>query len=317
VRQYLGQGYWIGTEHADSRRYRSGVWQTCSPITSTREGDVLAALEGCLAEHAGQYVRMFGIDPKANQRIAPITIQRPDGKPVSVSSVSVPVNSHFGDGSAPASRPNGAVPTLQGDWVSQVRQLLSQGYHIGIEHADQRRYRSNVWQTCTPVSAAREGDAVAAISACIAEHPGEYVRIFGIDPVAKRRGAAITVQRPDTSSPVAQPSAPVASSSEPAPAPAMPASNGATSGQLLSPELVQQINQLINQGYRFSLEHADQRRYRSGAWQTGNPLAGSRVSDILAALEGQLRAYPGEYVRLVGIDPRAKRRVLEATIQRP
>ncbi|MEO1069935.1 MAG: DapH/DapD/GlmU-related protein [Cyanobacteria bacterium J06638_6] len=37
ARQYLAQGFSIGTEHADSRRYRSGVWQTCSPIQSQRE----------------------------------------------------------------------------------------------------------------------------------------------------------------------------------------------------------------------------------------------------------------------------------------
>ena len=315
VRHYLSQGYRIGTEHADSRRYRSGVWQTCSPIISNREGEVFAALEGCLVEHAGEYVRLFGIDPKANQRIAPITIQRPDGKPIAVSPAAVPISGGLAGAATATSRPNGAVPTLQGDLAQQVRQLLNQGYHIGIEHADQRRYRSNVWQTCTPVTAAREGDAMAAISTCIAEHPGEYVRIFGIEPKAKRRGAAITVQRPDGSSPAPQLAAPVAAPAAPAPAPA--SSNESGGGQPLSAELVQQVNQLMNQGYRLSLEHADQRRYRSGAWQTGAPLAGSRVSDILAALEGQLQAHRGEYVRLVGIDPKAKRRVLEATIQRP
>ncbi|NJL48495.1 MAG: hypothetical protein HC929_14715 [Leptolyngbyaceae cyanobacterium SM2_5_2] len=129
--------------------------------------------------------------------------------PVSVSPAAVPISDGFGGGSVPINRPNGAVPSLQGDLAQQVRQLINQGYHIGIEHADLRRYRSNVWQTCTPVSATREGDAMAAISACIAEHPGEYVRIFGIDPKAKRRAAAITVQRPDGSGPTSQPVAPL------------------------------------------------------------------------------------------------------------
>jgi carbon dioxide concentrating mechanism protein CcmM len=309
VRQYLNQGYRIGTEHADSRRYSSNVWQTCSPITSNHEGEVLAALEGCLAEHAGEYVRLFGIDPKAKQRVAPITIQRPDGKPVAVSPTAVPIPQAQATNGGSA-RPS--MPSPSGDLTQQVRQLINQGYHIGAEHADQRRYRSGVWQTCAPMTSNREGDVLAAISACIAEHPGEYVRIFGIDPVAKRRGEAVTIQRPgsqggSTYTP-APPSVPIG-------APA--ASNGASHGQPISQDLVQQINQLVNQGYRLSLEHADQRRYRSGAWQTSGVLEGSRVSDILAALEGQLRQHQGEYVRLIGTDPKVKRRVLETTIQRP
>jgi carbon dioxide concentrating mechanism protein CcmM len=139
------------------------------------------------------------------------------------------------------------------------------------------------------------------------------VRVFGIDPVAKRRGPEIVIQRPGESA--SQPSA--ASPGFTAAPASGGGSNGSNSGQPLSQDLVQQINQLMNQGYRLSLEHADQRRYHSGAWQTGSPLDGSRISDILAALETQLRAYRGEYVRLIGVDPRVKRRVLEATIQRP
>jgi carbon dioxide concentrating mechanism protein CcmM len=84
VRQLLSQGYRIGTEHTDPRHYRVNIWKSCAPIQSTREGDVFSALEHCLAEHAGEYVRMFGIN-SAKQRLATLTIQRPDGKPVSVS----------------------------------------------------------------------------------------------------------------------------------------------------------------------------------------------------------------------------------------
>ena len=63
VRQHISSGYRIGMEHADKRRYRSGVWETCTPIKDTREQAVFAALERCLAEQQGEYVRMFGIDP--------------------------------------------------------------------------------------------------------------------------------------------------------------------------------------------------------------------------------------------------------------
>lgn len=308
IRQFLNQGYRIGTEHADQRRYRSGVWQTCTPITSTREPEVLAALEACLADHAGEYVRLFGIDPRANQRIAPITIQRPDGKPVAVGTASVPSGTGFGRsvGHRPAA---GGTAGLSGDLAQQVRQLLSQGYHIGAEHADVRRYRSGVWQTCTPITSTREADVLAAVSQAMATYPNEYIRIFGIDPKAKRRGPEVTVQRPG-SAPVA--SAPVSLSyTAPATSAPAPASHG------LSQDVAQQVNQFVGQGYRLSLEAADQRRYRSNVWKTCATLEGSRVSDLLAAIEGQLRAHQGEYVRLVAVDPKAKRRVSETTIQRP
>ncbi len=307
VRQYLSQGYRIGTEHADTRRYSSNVWQTCSPIQSSREGEVFGALERCLAEHSGEYVRLFGIDPKAKCRVAPITIQRPDGKSVAASSRSggSPSNSY-----ASVPSPSGGSSQASGDVAQQVRQWLSQGYHVGAEHADARRYNSNVWQSCRTITSNREGDVLGAINTCIAEHPNEYVRVFGIDPRAKRRVAAVTVQRPGSKSAPVAPSPSYSTSSA-------PTGNGAAPMGGLPKEVVQQVQQLFNQGYRLSLEHADVRRYRSGAWQNAGMLEGSRASDVLNALESQLRNHSGHYVRLVGIDPKVKKRVHEATIQRP
>ncbi|MFQ4137550.1 ribulose bisphosphate carboxylase small subunit [Nodosilinea sp. PGN35] len=308
VRQYLNQGYRIGTEHADARRYSSNVWQTCSPIQSSREGEVFGALERCLAEHSGEYVRLFGIDPRAKRRIAPITIQRPGG-PVGGGS------SRSGGSSATsyaAASASGGSAQASGDVAQQVRQWLSQGYHVGAEHADARRYNSNVWQSCKTITSNREGDVLGAINTCMAEHPNEYVRVFGIDPRAKRRVAAVTVQRPGSK---AAPAAPTASYS--ASGSTQAASNGAAPMGGLPQEVVQQVQQLFNQGYRLSLEHADARRYRSGAWQNAGRLEGSRASDILNALESQLRNHSGQYVRLIGIDPKVKKRVHEATIQRP
>ncbi|MBE9107963.1 ribulose bisphosphate carboxylase small subunit [Nodosilinea sp. LEGE 07298] len=324
VRQYLSQGYRIGAEHADTRRYKSNVWQTCMPIEASREGEVFAALERCLAEHNGEYVRLFGIDPKAKRRVAPVTIQRPDGSspaisPGSLSSPSVNPPNYSTSPSFGSSPGYGGPGSVAGDAAQQVRQWLSQGYHIGAEHADIRRYSSNVWQTCAPITSNREGDVMAALQTCMAEHPNEYVRVFGIDPRAKRRMTPITIQRPGSQV-----------SYQHSPTPAAPAptsfnrssSNGSSSNGSapmggLSQDVVQQVQQLVNQGCRLSLEHADARRYRSGAWQTGGSLGGSRVSDVLSALESQLRQHPGEYVRLIGTDPKVKKRVLESTIQRP
>jgi len=77
VRSLLHQGYQIGTEHADKRRFSRNSWQSCTPIESTREAEVLSALEGCLADHQGEYVRLVGIDPKAKRRVLETTIQQP------------------------------------------------------------------------------------------------------------------------------------------------------------------------------------------------------------------------------------------------
>ena len=130
VRQFLNQGYKVGSEYADKRRYRSGVWQSCPVVQSNREGDVFSSLERCLAEHQGNYVRIFGIDPVGKRRIGMLTIQRPDGKAVAVS----------GNSAVPrASAPSSGGGEVAGDIASQVRAWIRQGYKIGTEHADKRR----------------------------------------------------------------------------------------------------------------------------------------------------------------------------------
>jgi carbon dioxide concentrating mechanism protein CcmM len=209
---------------------------------------------------------------------------------------------------------------LSGDVAQKVRGLLSQGCRIGTEHADTRRFRSNVWQTCSPIESTREADVLSALNACIQEHAGEYVRMFGINPSAKQRMAPTIIHRPGD---VVNNGQPVMSTASPAvrnpvaspPSYHAPAHNG--NGQGIDNEVVQQVRQLVSQGYRLSLEHADVRRYRSGAWQSGGMLEGQNPSAVIAALESGLASHSGEYVRLVGIDPQAKRRVLETTIQRP
>lgn len=77
IRSLLAAGFKIGAEHADKRRFRTKSWQSCSPIESRHESDVVASLEACLAEYSGEYVRMIGIDPKLKRRVAETIIQRP------------------------------------------------------------------------------------------------------------------------------------------------------------------------------------------------------------------------------------------------
>ena len=78
VQQLLAQGCKIGIEYADSRRFKTGSWQSCATIQSNGEKEVIASLENCLAEHGGEYVRLIGIDSKAKRRVVETIIQRPN-----------------------------------------------------------------------------------------------------------------------------------------------------------------------------------------------------------------------------------------------
>ncbi|NJM96215.1 MAG: acetyltransferase [Phormidesmis sp. RL_2_1] len=458
VRQYLSQGYRIGMEHADARRYRSGVWETCTPIKDTREQVVFEGLERCLAEHSGEYVRMFGIDPKAKRRVGMATVQRPDGRPVSVDARSVAGSSASnGAGAYTAANSTAYAPNSNGshagggltpEVVQEVRNLLRGGYVIGTEHADARRYRSNVWKSCSPIKSSNEQEVLSRLDHCLAEHSGEYVRMFGIDANAKQRMASITIQKADGSAVSVSPSRAAAASAaagspsygggsqagyspsgygqssygqsggssaavtqvasqilaqgnqigveyadarryrsgiwQTAPSVrsvgdlqsflgqnaekyvrifavnrAMKTRGAATTvqkpGQVIDAAptfqgavrdpinanpphyddpaflksgvshgngsvdamVMNQVTQLVNQGCQISVEFADKRRFRSGIWQTGPAINARRPDEAITALGQQLAQHPNDYVRLVGVDPQAKRRVLETTIQRP
>ncbi|BAZ30861.1 ribulose bisphosphate carboxylase small chain [Cylindrospermum sp. NIES-4074] len=100
-----------------------------------------------------------------------------------------------------------------------------------------------------------------------------------------------------------------------------PSSNGYQKQQVsnthLTLETQEQIRQLLAQGYKISIEHVDERRFRTGSWQSCVNSHIDAESDAISNLESSLAEYSGEYVRLVGIDPKAKRRVVETIIQRP
>jgi len=54
-----------------------------------------------------------------------------------------------------------------------------------------------------------------------------------------------------------------------------------------------------------------------GTWSSAGPIEARNEREAIATVESYLSEYPGEYVRLIGIDPQVKRRVLEVIIQRP
>lgn len=316
VRQLLAQGYQIGSEHADTRRFQTSSWKSCPTVQSTRDSDVLAALDACLDEHQGEYVRLFGIDTKRKQRVGEMIVQRPGGSAASAGSSTSAASSSYSSKSSSYSSA-GISSSLPPEAVEQVRNFVAQGYQIGTEHADHRRFQTSSWKSCAPITATRDADALNALESCLAEHQGEYVRLFGIDPQRKRRIGELIVQRPGDGPRSATSYAASTSSYSSS---ASRSSNGRSAAAIntsLSSEVVDQIHTLLNQGYRITTEHADTRRFQTSSWKTGIQISSGRPADVVAGLEAALAEHAGEYVRLVGTDPKAKRRITEVIIQRP
>ncbi|MDJ0729787.1 MAG: ribulose bisphosphate carboxylase small subunit [Crocosphaera sp.] len=314
VRAILHQGYKIGTEYANKRRFQTKSWQTGPSINSNRESEVINELQRLLAEHQGEYVRLIGVDPHAKRRVSQTIIQRPG------QGGSIQTNSAV---ASPRATNIGAVASggLSAEATKQVRDLLIQGYKIGTEHADKRRFRTKSWQSCEPINSNREAEVIEALEACLAEHQGEYVRLIGIDTQAKRRVLETIIQRPGKTSNnrarTATATAPAQSYSYASSSRDNGNGNGRVAISNLTAETETQVRSLLIQGYKIGTEHADKRRFKTKSWQSCEPIDSTRESEVIAALEGCLAEHQGEYVRLIGIDPQAKRRVLETIIQRP
>ncbi|WP_088242788.1 ribulose bisphosphate carboxylase small subunit [Calothrix rhizosoleniae] len=310
VRYLLQQGYKIGTEHVDERRFRSGSWSSCSPIEARSVDQAIAALETCLTDHSGEYVRLFGIDTKDRRRVLETIIQRPSGVVQGASTFKAPSRQST---SYSSSNGNGnGSGSLGAETLDQVRQLLAGGFKIGTEHVDERRFRTGSWQSCQPINSNSANEVIAALEECMINHQGEYVRLIGIDAKARRRVMETIIQRPNGPVVASSGSKTVASSSYAGSSSTTSVASGSLSG-----EVMDQIRQLLAGGFKISAEHVDKRRFRTGSWSSCGQIEARNERDIAAALESYLAQYQGEYVRLIGIDPKAKRRVLENIIQRP
>ena len=315
VRSLLAQGLKIATEHADKRRFKTSSWLTGPAIETKSEAGIIRDIEAIVTENSDEYVRLIGIDPQAKKRVVEMIIHRPGSAPASNGS------GKASSYSAPAS--NGASysssGSLSGETIAQIRSLLAQGYKIGTEHADKRRFKTSSWQSCAPIESNRESDVITALEDCLREHSGEYVRLLGIDAKAKKRVLETVIQRPDgsVSSNGSSKTATVAEPSFKSYASGSSGGGTATLTSTLTAETITQIRSLLNQGHKIGAEHADKRRFKTSSWQSCTPIESSRESDVVAALETCLRDHQGEYVRLIGIDSQAKRRVLESIIQRP
>jgi len=319
VRSLLAQGFRVGAEYADERRFKRNSWQNCPPIRAAREGEVTAALSDYLQEHAGEYVRLVGIDPTAKRRVLEMTIQYPGNNPVpprSTATVPTPAangngrSSYGSNGNDGGNSGNGSGVGLQGDLAGQVRGLVARGCRVAIEYADDRRFRRNSWQNGSPIRSASVDGVLSELQSQLAEHAGEYVRLIGIDPQAKRRVAETLIQKPGAPTSVGRAAAAPAAS----PHAVEPRRGG---GDRLGGEVADRIGQFVAQGYTVSIEHADARRFRCNSWQSARPLSGQRPQQVLSELQGRLSEYPDEYVRAIVVDKQAKRRVAELLVQQP
>jgi carbon dioxide concentrating mechanism protein CcmM len=316
VRSLLSQGYSIGIEHANKRRFQTSSWTSCAAFDSNTESDILNGLERCLQDRNGEYVRLIGIDTNAKRRVLETIIQRPTDTPGTSSTQSSTTSSQtsFSAGAAASS----ATAGVDKDLVATVRQLINQGCQISIERADKRRFQTSSWNSCDRIESQTEGAILAAISACIANHPNEYVRVIGVDPHVKRRVAEKIVHRPGQSGSQSSGTSLGATSSHAATTAATTkSSNGSASSTVLSIDAIETISRLVNQGCAIFTEFADERRYKSNAWETGGQVSGSNAATIVRELESIVRNRSKSYVRVIGVDQAAKKRVIEKVIYRP
>ncbi|MEM9244391.1 MAG: ribulose bisphosphate carboxylase small subunit, partial [Cyanobacteria bacterium P01_F01_bin.153] len=270
-------------------------------------------LESCMADNQGNYVRVLGVDTVNKRRVYEQIVQRPSG----------PVSNVNGSASRSNFAPvgGGAVASgaLDADVVGQIRNAIASGCKITAEFTDPRRFRVSAWTSCSGVSATSESQAIAQVEQCMADHPGDYVRVLGVDPRAKRRVFEAVVQRPGSQKAPARAAAPAPSYSAASSNGSSYSSNGAASygGGKLPSDVVTQVQQLLAQGYKIGTEHVDRRRFQANSWYSCKPIDAGSNSQVIAALESCLVDHSGEYVRVIGIDTQAKRRVYEEIVQRP
>ena len=325
----VSQGCSIGIERASKRRFKTKSWLTVGQVNGG-SNKVFSAIEQAMAEYPNEYVRIVGVDNNAKRRMTEIIVQRPGEAPVQATRNWK--GSSNGYSSNGYSNGNGGSNVLDSEVVSEIRSLLAAGYQIGSEHADKRRFRTKSWKSCSPIESHRESEVISALEHCLDEHKGEYVRMLGIDPQARRRVAQTIIQRPGDN--------PKSSNGN-----GRSSSNGNGSGngrgyfvsdytseakhknrpphynefsqRHLSQEAIQEVRSLLAAGFKIGTEHADKRRFRTKSWKSCSPIDSRHELDVIASLEVCLVEHEGEYVRLLGIDPKTKRRVAETIIQRP
>jgi carbon dioxide concentrating mechanism protein CcmM len=329
VRQLLAQGYSVGTEHANKRRFQANAWTSCAAFNSDRESDILNGLAACLQEHDGEYVRLIGIDTHAKRRVLETIIQRPGDVPPATQAHRSPQLPATGasqqtHASAPSSHQPASSTNLDPEVIKTVRQLMHQGCQIAVERADKRHFQTSSWTSCGRIESQTEAAVLGVLSDCIANHPQDYIRVIGVDAHAKRRVAEKTIHRPGQSIGSTS-SLSVTSTANTGDRVATSSSIGSTSNgyntkassTVLTSDTVATISRLVAQGCDIVTEFADERRKKSNAWETGGRISGSSATEIIRTLEAIVAERSKSYIRVIGVDRTAKKRIAEQMIHRP
>jgi ribulose bisphosphate carboxylase small subunit len=79
--------------------------------------------------------------------------------------------------------------------VEAINQILQDGDRLGIEHVDDRRFRTGVWK-CYGTFQGNPAEAIAGLEQCLEEHDRDYIQIVGINPQTRQRRSVIRVQQP-------------------------------------------------------------------------------------------------------------------------
>ncbi len=108
----------------------------------------------------------------------------------------IPVNAENPLGFPSPVEPNSQGSKLPIEVLEKIDYILSSGYRVSLESADQRRFKTGSWNSCGLNSNESKATIIQGIEACLSEHPQDYIRLLGIDPIAKRRVIEIIIQKP-------------------------------------------------------------------------------------------------------------------------
>jgi carbon dioxide concentrating mechanism protein CcmM len=306
IRSLAAQGCTFTAEHANKRRFKTKSWLSAGFVEGHSAEQIIANINNLVAQFPGEYVQVIAVDPNSSSRAAELIVQRP-GETASLSTTG-----------ASNSRRSGAVlnTAAGGNVASQIAALAAQGCTFTAEHANTRRFKTQSWLGAGFVEGHSANQILANIQAIAAQFPNEYVQLIAVDPNTKTRAAEIIIQRPGNSAPV---QTPASTSSFTSSTPVATSSNGfgSHSAGSLSGEVVSKVRSLLMQGYKIGTEHADKRRFRVKSWSSCGTIDSTQETEVLRRLEACLQDHSGEYVRMIGVDEAAKKRVLEAIIQRP
>jgi carbon dioxide concentrating mechanism protein CcmM len=94
---------------------------------------------------------------------------------------------------------NGHQPSslpLSPEALTWIHNLLHQGYHIGIEQANVRRFRANSWSDGGVIKTTLESEAIAILADHLHQSSDQYIRLFSINPKTRRRGDERVIHHP-------------------------------------------------------------------------------------------------------------------------